>query len=74
MAAPHCQTILAATNKFLAKSNKSQTGVEATKKRIPPKEAVSAALCVLARRRFHKTMMLQEAKSIARHLALARIA
>jgi hypothetical protein len=28
-----CQTILAATNKFLAKSNKSQTGVKATKKR-----------------------------------------
>jgi hypothetical protein len=35
---------LAATNKCLAESNKSQTGGKATKKRIPPKEAVSAAL------------------------------
>jgi hypothetical protein len=43
----HPSTALAAKNKFLAKSNKSQTGVKATKKRIPSKEAVSAALCVL---------------------------
>ena len=49
-----CQTILAATNKFLAKSNKSQTGVTATKKRIRQKEAVAAALCVLPEDDFAK--------------------
>jgi hypothetical protein len=36
----------------------------------PPKQAVSAALCVLPEDDFHKTMMLREAKSIARHLGL----
>ena len=36
--AARCHAILAATNKFLAKSNKSQTGVEATKKRIRQKK------------------------------------
>jgi hypothetical protein len=36
----------------------------------PPKQAVSAALCVLPEDDFHPTMMLREAKSIARHLGL----
>jgi hypothetical protein len=64
-----CQTILAATNKFLAKSNKSQTGVKATKKRIRQKKRYPPP-CACCGRRFHETMMLQEAKSIARHLGL----
>ena len=64
-----CQTILAATNKFLAKSNKSQTGGKATKKRIRQKKRYPPP-CACCRRRFHETMTLQEAKSIARHLGL----
>src|SRR5262249_59356985 len=49
---------LAATNKYLAQSNKSRTGCEATKKRF--------------RRQWcsRKAMTLQQAKSIARHLGL----
>ena len=47
-------------NKFLAESNKSQTGLKATKRYPPP--------CGLSKDEFHKTMTLQEAKSIARHL------
>ena len=64
-----CHTILAATNKFLAKSNKSQTGVKATKKRIRQKKRYPPPRACCGRR-FHETMMLQEAKSIARHLGL----
>ena len=54
-------------NKFLAKSNKSQTGLKATKKRVR-QEKRYPPLCVLPKDEFHKTMTLQEAKSIARHL------
>jgi hypothetical protein len=55
---------LAATNKCLAKSNKSRTGGEAIKKRIRKGSGTRAS----AARRRHKPMTLQEAKSIARHL------
>ena len=50
--------ILAATNKYLAHSNKSSTDCEATKKRF------HRQWCA------HKAMTLQKAKSIARHLGL----
>jgi hypothetical protein len=63
MAAPHATQFLAATNKFSAPINKSQTGAKPTKKRI-------RRLVRAARGRFHETMMLQEAKSIALHLRL----
>jgi hypothetical protein len=49
---------LAATNKYLAQSNKSSTDCEATKKRF------HRQWCA------HKVMTLQKAKSIARHLGL----
>jgi hypothetical protein len=61
---------LAATNKFLAPINKSQTAVKATKKRIRQQEAVVAVYSALPEDEFHKTMTLREAKSIARHLGL----
>jgi hypothetical protein len=68
---PWCHTILAATSKYLARSNKTGVSGEATKERDPPKVAVAAVLCVLLDDEFHKTMTLQEAKSIARrHLGL----
>src|SRR5262249_49025314 len=51
---------MAATNKCLAKSNKSGTGREATKKRTRTKGIHRASMA----------MTLQEAKSIARHLGL----
>ena len=61
--------ILAATNKFLAKSNKSKTGIKATKKTVRQNKRYPSP-CACCRRRFHNTMTLQEAKSIARHLGL----
>ena len=64
-----CHTILAATNKLLAKSNKSQTGVKATKKRSAKRSGIRR-LVRAAEDECHKTMTLQEAKSIARHLRL----
>ena len=64
-----CHTILAATNKLLAKSNKSQTGVKATKKRSAKTSGIRR-LVRAAEDECHKTMTLQEAKSIARRLGL----
>jgi hypothetical protein len=60
---------LAATNKLLAKSNKSQTGVKATKKRSAKRSGIGR-LVRAAEDECHKTMTLQEAKSIARRLGL----
>ena len=60
---------MAAMNKCLAQSNKSRGGREATKKQIRPWSGIRRPVRA-ARRRFHKTMTLQEAKSIARHLGL----
>jgi hypothetical protein len=54
---------MAATNKCLARNNKSHTGDKATNRRF-------RQICVLPEDEFHKTMTLQEAKSIARHLGL----
>jgi hypothetical protein len=60
---------MAATNKCLAKSNKSGMGVKATKERIRQMKRYPPPLRGV-RRRLHTTMMLQQAKSIARHLGL----
>jgi hypothetical protein len=51
---------MAATNKCLARNNKSHTGREATKKRTRTKGIHRASMA----------MTLQQAKSIARHLGL----
>jgi hypothetical protein len=45
---------MASTSKYLARSNKTGSGGKATKKRDPPKEAVSVALCVLPEDDFTK--------------------
>jgi hypothetical protein len=69
---------IASTSKCLAQRNKSCTGNNATKKRILPITGIGRALIAGAtsrlarapRRRFHETMTLRKAKSIARHLRL----
>ena len=53
----------------MAKSNKSHVRGEATKKRTAKTSGIRRLVRV-AEDDFHKTMMLREAKSIARHLGL----
>ena len=54
---------MAATNKCLARNNKSHTGDKTTNRRF-------RQICVLFEDDFNKTLTHQEAKSIARHLGL----
>jgi hypothetical protein len=56
-------------NKCLAKSNKSGAGGKATKRGFATRSGIRRLMRAV-RRRLHKAMTLQKAKSIARHLGL----